>query len=143
MVQRQTSQNSDQAVKKSYDELARIQTQQNALDIYGRHGATIQSTYHQRNQDVIAVNKSDLEDILSFDGISAIFGTIGMFFLSGSVWLIADKGLGEPPFIMTPLLGFCFASVVFGFVFLAAGIYMHSKKRGRITQIFKETTPVR
>lgn len=125
------------------DETTRKVAQKNALDVYGRPGATINSTYHERNQDVIAVNKSDLEDILSFDGISAFFGTVGMFFLSGSVWLIVDKGLGTETFVMTPLLGFCFASVIFGVVFLFAGAFMHSKKRGRITQIFNETKPIK
>lgn len=88
------------------------------------------------------MTRDDLEDILGFDGISAFFSGIGLFALSGAVWLLVENTLDEDGFAFDPLMAFCLAAVIFGFVFLGAGIFFHSKKRGRIKRIFDQTKPL-
>lgn len=114
--------------------------QARALDVYRRSGAMIMHQHLDRRQEVIGVTRDDLEDILSFDGMSAIMAAVGLFFLSGGGWLLVEKWLGKEGFALTPLAAFCFASVIFGLGFLTAGLYFHSKKRGRIKRIFDQTT---
>jgi len=126
----------------SPEEQARKDKQSRALDVSKRTGAMIQHRHLNRQQEVVGVTKDDLEDILGFDGIAASFGALGMFLLSGAVWLIADKSLGSDGFTLNALMGFCMASVVFGAACLGAGAFFHAKKRGRISRIFDQTKVV-
>ena len=113
--------------------------QARALDVSRHPGALITSQYLERRQEVVAVNKTDLEDILSFDGISAFFSSFGMLFLAGSTWLAVDKILGAGKFELTPVVTACLFGIILGIVFLVAGIFFWIRKRGRINKIFKET----
>lgn len=113
-----------------------------ALDVFRPSGAVITSQYLERRQELVAVNRNDLEDILGFDGLAAIFGGLGMFLLSGAGWLLVDKLLEQPEFSVTTAIGICAVISFSGVVFLGAGAWIHTKKRSRIDRIFKETTPI-
>ena len=114
-----------------------------ALDVLKPSGAVITSQYLERRQEIVGVNRNDLEDILGFDGMAATFGGFGMFLLSGAGWLLVDKLVEQPVLSMTPPVVICGVISLAGLVFLGAGIYVHQKKRGRIDRIFQETRPLR
>lgn len=122
----------------SPDEELRIAEQTRALDVHRASGAMIVNEPVTRRQKVVAVTHDDLDDILSFDGVSAVFGTIGMFLLSGSVWIIAEKALGIEGLHLDSLMTFCFTCAVFGVLFMFASLYFWFKKRGRISRIFDQ-----
>ncbi len=115
--------------------------QKRALDVYQPSGAMIVHNHLDRQQEVVVVTRDDLEGVLGFDGIAAGFGGLGMFLLSGSVWLILENSLDADGFTFDGLMGFCLASAVFGLVSLCAGLLFHFKKRGRIQRIFNQTKP--
>lgn len=116
--------------------------QARALDVTRPGGGMIQHSHLRRKQEVVGVTRDDLEVLLSFDGISAAFGALGMFMLSGAVWLIAENSLDEDGFVIDSLMSFCIACVAFGAVFLATAGFFHFKKRGRVKRIFDQTTPI-
>lgn len=120
-------------------EKARKTQQSRALDISRPSGATIHHNHLDRQQEVVGVTRDDLEDILGFDGVAAFFGGLGVFLLSGSVWLIAENWLSSEGFVFNELMSFCMASALFGAVSLLTGLFFHSKKRGRIQRIFNQT----
>lgn len=123
------------------EEAARAAEKARALDVYRPTGALIVHSHLDRRQEVIGVTRDDLEDVLAFDGMSAVFCGIGVFMLSGSVWLIVENALDVDGFAMDSLMSFCVASAVFGAGFLLAGGFFHARKRGRIRRIFDQTTP--
>ncbi len=118
------------------------QQRKRALDVFRPSGAVITSQYLERRQEIVGVNRTDLEDILGFDGMAAFFGGLGMFLLSGAGWLLVDKLIDQPVFAFTPPVAICAVISFAGLVFLVAGIYVHRKKRGRIDRIFQETRHV-
>lgn len=126
----------------SPDELARKAKQARALDLARPSGAMIKHNHLDRQQEVVGVTRDDLEDILGFDGVAASFGGLGMFLLSGSIWLIVENTLDADGFSMNSLMSFCISCGGFGVACLSAGLYFHSKKRGRIQRIFSQTKPV-
>lgn len=87
------------------------------------------------------MTRDDLEDILGFDGISALFGSFGVFLLSGASWLIVENWLDADGFKLDALMGFCLSASFFGVLCLLTGIFFHSRKRGRIKKIFDQTKP--
>ena len=111
-----------------------------ALDISRPAGAAIVHTHLTRKQEVIGVTRDDLEDVLSFDGMAAGFGTLGMFFVSGSSWLIAENTFDQDGFVIDSLMSFCIAALIFGVAALLAAVFMHKRKRGRIKRIFDQTS---
>lgn len=118
------------------------QLRKRALDVYKPPGAVITSQYLERRQEIVGVNRNDLEDILGFDGMAALFGGLGMFLLSGAGWLMIDKVIDQPVFSLTAPIAICAVTSFAGLVFLGAGVYVHQKKRGRIDRIFRETRPL-
>ena len=120
----------------------RKKEQDRALDVHRGVGAMIRHNHLDRQQEVAGVTRDDLEDLLGFDGIAAGFGALGMFLLSGAVWLIVENALDADGFAMNSLMGFCLASVIFGAASLFAGGFFHIKKRGRIKRIFAQTKPL-
>ena len=72
------------------------QRQANALQPRVATGASIKHRYRNRTQEVFAVTRSDLEDIRAEGLSSALPFTVGMFMLSGSVWVAVDKYLSRP-----------------------------------------------
>ena len=123
-----------------HEEERRRQEQARAIDIYRASGAVIKHEYLERRQEIVAVNKTDLEDIRTFDSLEQAMQTLGLFLLSGALWLGLDKIMSQPKFELTPVVSFCSASVVFGLLSLVAGLIMRNKKRARISRIFSETT---
>lgn len=123
------------------EEELRKKEQERALDVYRPSGAVMIPEYLERRQEVVAVNRDDLEDILGFDGMAASFGAIGMFFLSGATWLLIDH-LATAETYTPGLIGICVVSIAAGGGFLAGGAFAHSKKRGRITRIYNQTKPL-
>lgn len=87
------------------------------------------------------MNRHDLEDLMTFDGLELGFGAIGAFLLSGGAWLGVEKWLDQTEFHWTPLLVACALSAAFGAIFVGAATIMRWKKRGRIKRIFEETSP--
>lgn len=124
------------------EELRRVAEQARALDVHRPTGALIVHSHLDRRQEVVGVTRDDLEDILGFDGIAAIFGGLGVFLLSGAAWLIVENALDADGFSMDSLMSFCIACAIFGVACLGAGWFFHSKKRGRIKRIFGQTTPL-
>ena len=114
--------------------------QDRALDVYRPVGALIHSEYLERRQEIVPVNRNDLEDLLGFDAMEAFFGGGGIFLLSGAGWLALEKVMEQTDFVLTPLIAFCGACVVFGLIFLGVAVFMRIKKRHWITRIFQETT---
>ena len=108
----------------------------------GEAGATMSTTYLRRKQTVLPVNKNDLEDILDFDGMEIIFCGLGVFLLSGAIWLGIEKVSEQESFEWTVLLVVCAASIITGVIFLSAGGWAHYKKRRRIKRIFEETEEI-
>lgn len=106
-------------------------------------GARIHSNYLVRKQEVVSVNRTDLEDIRDFDSSAGSFTTFGVFLLSGSVWLGAEKIFEahstEDGFAMTPLLWLCLLCAVVGAFLWHQGTKMAAKKTSRIQRIFDET----
>lgn len=113
-----------------------------ALDIHRPVGALVTSEYLERKQEFVAVNRTDLEDILGFDGMAAFFSGLGMFCISGAGWLLIDKVMQQETFAITTPIGVCGTIVLAGLAFLGAGLFLHFKKRGRIERIFRETKPL-
>jgi hypothetical protein len=105
-------------------------------------GARIKHNYLERQQEIIAVNRSDLEDILTFDGMETTLSSIGLFLLSGALWLGIDKALGMETFTITPILAVCTCSIIGGTILLVVGLMMGRKKRDKIARIFKETRSI-
>lgn len=120
------------------EEKVRTARQHSALDVYKPQGALIQTEYLNRTQQVVGVNKTDLDDILSFDGVAALFSQGGMFLLSGAGWLGVDKLLDQTKFEITPAIGVCAGLAVVGLIFILTGLFFHHKKRGRIDRILSE-----
>jgi hypothetical protein len=120
----------------------RREAQSKALELYPPTGAVIYNEYLVREQEVVGVNKSDLEDIMTFDGIEALFTGVGLFLLSGAVWLGIDKLLSQSEFQLTPLLSLCGVSSLFGLMSVVTGFLMRKQKRAKISRIFAETKPI-
>lgn len=122
-----------------HGEEARKREQNRSLDVHKPIGALITSEYLERRQEIVGVNRNDLEDILEFDALAAGFGGIGLFLLSGATWLLVDKVTMQETFVMTTTIGVCVASIVAGTGFFIGAWIMHHRKRGRIRRIFNET----
>jgi hypothetical protein len=123
----------------SLDELARKAEQARSLDIARPSGAMIKHNHLDRQQEVVGVTRDDLEDILGFDGVAAFFGGLGVFLLSGAIWLIAENTFDADGFSIDTLMAFCISCGIFGAASLGAGLFFHAKKRGRIQRIFSQT----
>jgi hypothetical protein len=108
--------------------------------IISQVGATFHHQYLERSQQVVAVNKNDLEDLLEFDTSAISFGGFGMFLLSGAFWLLMEKILEAKELLLTPVNAFCSLAVAIGVFLVYQGWRMHSRKRLRIERIFNETT---
>ncbi len=105
-------------------------------------GAQIHTTYLVRRQESVAVNRTDLEDIKEFDGLQAIFSSLGMFFVSGGFWLGVEKVLEQSKITMTPVIFLCAVSILLGAVLFFVGWRMRYRKVSRIERIFDETRPM-
>jgi hypothetical protein len=101
-------------------------------------GARVENTYLVRKQEIVGVNKHDLEDLKDIDGIQSFFSNIGMFFLAGAFWVGVENAFDEEGFLWTPLMIGCTLCVAFGLVFVLVGWHMRRRKIGKITRIFGE-----
>lgn len=110
-----------------------------ALDVSRSEGALIQADYLNRRQEYVAVNRNDLEDLKTFDVLSAFLYGCGMFFLSGSVWAGVVKYFERGAFSNDIVFFLLFA--ICGVIFLVVGHVVSSKKRSRIDRIFGEAQP--
>lgn len=104
-------------------------------------GATVDVRYFNRRQDYVSVNRNDLEDLRDFDSSAVSFGAIGMFLLSGAVWLLLEKLLTEGASANRALVSICSLSILVGAFLIWQGGKMHKKKTNRINRIFEETEP--
>lgn len=100
------------------------------------------SEYYSRTQQVIPVNRNDLEDLVTFDGLQFSAMSLGGFFLSGATWLGAEKLLDQEKFAWTPILALCSVSICFGLLALVAGFVLRNNKRRRLNRILKETSTI-
>lgn len=109
-------------------------------------GATISNRYLNREQEIIGVNRTDLEDILAFDRRELRSGGLGLFLFSGSFWLLVPELIQQWKdkdvwFSLTPTVIICALLLVFGLYLLYDGHDIRRLKRGRIDRIFNETKP--
>ncbi|GEM_PF-2814425 len=108
----------------------------------GQTGAQINQTYIKRTQKCIAVNKSDLEENLTFGALESCLKGFGLFFLSGALWLGIEEVfeiLAIEDWIFTPTILFCALAAIFGAVLLGCGVVVGSLRKKKITAIFNET----
>jgi hypothetical protein len=75
-----------------------------------------------RKQEIVGVNRNDLDDIKEFDGMQALFANLGMFLLAGSTWLGLEKVLEQEVFHWTPLLAVCATASAVGIFFFAVSL---------------------
>ena len=105
-------------------------------------GAQIKQEYLVRTQRAVAVNETDLSELLTFDAVHQGLLGAGLFLLSGGAWLGAEKLLEQNTFELTPIIAFCFFSVIAGIGFTVAGIVLWLLRRSKIRKIFSETSDV-
>lgn len=103
-------------------------------------GARIDPTYHSRKTDIVPVNRSDLTELLQFDGLELNLIGLGQFCLAGGFWIFVERFFAVN-FVFDGVAGICLMSSVFGVIFLGIGHRIRSIKQGKIEQIFKESTP--
>lgn len=103
-------------------------------------GDSYRFTKHTRRQDVVEVNKRELEELNELDWSSQTQMLLGQFFIGGGAWLAAEKGLerqqGEA--IWTPIFSVSIGAAIVGVVLLVYGIFAWRMKSRRIKAIFDE-----
>ena len=97
------------------------------------------TVYLQRKQEVVGVNRNDLEDLLEYDTSALSFGGLGLTLVSGGGFVLLEQWFSSPEGDVNHLMQVCFILVAFGFFLLWQGKRMHSRKRNRIERIFRET----
>lgn len=102
-------------------------------------GAKIAQTYLTRRQRVVAVNESDLRELLTIDTLQQSLTVIGIFMLSGSLWLGIEKILEQEVFEFTALIALCSAASIFGAILVVVGVVLFKMRRQRVRKIFSET----
>lgn len=122
--------------------MADIPSQPANQDGIAPHGARITQTYLVRNQECVAVNKTDLDELLTFDAVQQGLLGCGLFLLSGGTWLGIEKGLEQDPFSFTPVISFCFFAGISGAALVVAGFVLWVMRRSKIRKIFSETDEV-
>ncbi len=108
----------------------------------GLPGARINQTYLVRTQRSVAVNEADLEELLTFDVLQQALMALGIFMLSGAVWLGIEKVLEQDVFQFTPLIALCATASVFGTALLVVGLVLFKMRRRKVRKIFTETEEV-
>lgn len=103
-----------------------------------RTGSKIHHNYLHREEDVVGVIRSDLHDLLEIDLMSVMLFGAGNFFLSGSLWLLAEKLFEDPRPV--PMILFCVVSAVFGLALFAVGWRLHKIKRNKVERIMEQST---
>jgi hypothetical protein len=110
-------------------------------------GAQMDNIYLRRRQELVSVNRTDLEDIREFDSSAQAFTASGIFLMGGGSWLGVEKvfeaSSSELGFHMTPLLWVCALCVGVGIFLWLQGSKMASRKITRIERIFDETEEIR
>ena len=124
------------------EENARHREQQRALDVYAPSGAMIRNRYLERSQEVVAVNRYDLETIKDFDGRSSRFSAMGIFLMSGAFWLVMDRISAQEKFELTNTIISCIFSIILGIILAYVGFVFGKEKRKSIDRIFDETKAV-
>lgn len=108
-------------------------------------GAKIQHNYLIRRQETLAVNKNDLEELMTFDCLTVFLSGLGSFFLSGATWLGLDKTLGQYPleqgatFQFTMTIGFCSLAGIFGAALLLCGFVIWFMRMVKVRRMINET----
>ena len=105
-------------------------------------GALITPSYLERQQEVVAVNRSDLENIRDFDKTSTAFGGIGTFLFGGGLWLGVDKFSDWAEGPLPLIVMFCAFVCALGLVFIFVGWFFAKRKTAFIDRIFRETKPI-
>lgn len=103
-------------------------------------GASIQQVYLVRKQRTVAVNETDLEELLSFEILQQGLMGVGLFLVSGALWLGIEKLLEQDSLVLTPLLSLCIASTVAGITLFIAGACIFIMRRKKVRKIFSEVT---
>lgn len=127
------------AVAKQPDANAVTTQKKSSLPDGNQAGATLDTRYLQRVQEVVAVNRNDLEDLLDYDTSALSFGGLGITLLSGAGFILVEQWLTSATGKVNPLMQVCLVLVFFGCFLLWQGKKMHDKKRNRIERIFRET----
>lgn len=117
-------------------------TSEHAEPFAAAQGAFIETSYMVRQQRAIPVFENDLKDIKEFDGLQqGLFG-VGVFFISGAMWLgVEDLTQQEGPLKLTATLLTCGVSIIAGAIFCIAGYVMWRMKSRKIETIFQQIKP--
>lgn len=124
-----------------HEDQERAAQQARALDVHRPAGALMRTEYLHRTQEVVAVNRSDLEDIKTFDDLERLFIGVGLFLSSGSTWLFVDKAFSAAKWEFTPVIAISAVSILVGVFLLVVGWRMGKRRRDKIDRIFSETRP--
>ena len=101
-------------------------------------GAKTIARYRHRYEDYIPVTLDDLREIKGFGWLQqAMFG-MGMFFFSGAFWLLMAILADQKKLEITPWMGMCGLSIIFGFSLMAVGVVIHYLRNKRLDKYFKE-----
>lgn len=84
------------------------------------------------------MNERDLRELLTIDAVQQLMMAVGTFFASGATWLAIEKLMEQDKFQITPLLGVCGVSIVFGGALFVAGFVLYIMRRQKIRDIFSE-----
>ena len=109
------------------------------LPVINQTGATVSTRYLERVQEVVAVNRNDLEDLLDYDTSALSFGGVGLSLISGAAFILLEQLFSQPEPALNTLMKFCVGLLLIGAFLLWQGKKMHDKKRNRIDRIFRET----
>lgn len=102
-------------------------------------GAQVKHNYLVRTQSLVAVSATDLSELLTFDALQQGLMGVGLFFLSGGIWLGIEKLSEQETFALTPVISFCLFASITGLILTVVGFVLWLMRRSKIKNIFSET----
>ena len=100
-------------------------------------GARAFAHYEDHHESYKLVTQDDLREISGFGWIQQGLLSAGAFFFSGAFWLFAEKVSGQDKFQITPWMGTCILSMLFGVALVIVSLIMFALKQKRISKYFK------
>lgn len=102
-------------------------------------GATVESRYHDRTQDIVGVNVEDLREFKSASVEEFWQFVVGEFLAAGAFWLGVERFVTEPNWQEDALFWICVAVLLAGCVIGYFGYRQLSRRQSRIDRIINAT----
>lgn len=100
--------------------------------------------YHGRVEHYAYVTESDLREAVEFGFLHQVLIQSGTFFFSGAFWLLTELVIKQteisPSFKITPWMGVCGLSMLFGSVLNFAGWRLYVAKQKKLEKYFPKPT---